>query len=139
MVALSALKVLYRNLFPLSVDVSYFSKDPDVDIVPVPELLWGGHEKLVSILDNLADIIRQPAIGKRDILSSLKEDDLGMLIEPARPGCGSSAAGHTPDDQQLRCHDMLLAAKENARKYLHPIRLRDPETVRDLLNEPCEV
>jgi hypothetical protein len=38
-----------------------------------------------------------------------------VFIEPARSSRGSSAAGHTPDDQQLGCHDMLLAQQKTAK------------------------
>ena len=74
-------------------------KNPDIDVVSFPEGLRGGHKKILPIPNNLADIVRQTAIGKRNMFSSLKENNLGVLIQPARSSSSSSPTGDASDYQ----------------------------------------
>ena len=49
-------------------------------------------------LDNPADIIRQAAIGIRNIDAALINSYIGLFVQPAIPGGGRRAASHAADD-----------------------------------------
>ena len=59
-----------------------------------------GLQRQIALFRDLpTDIVRQAAIGKGDVLSPLKYDDLRLFIQPAQPRGSGSPSGHTAYDQ----------------------------------------
>ena len=76
---------------------------PHVQFEPLAEPLGRDDQQLAAIGDLAAEVVGQAAIGKRDVRSSLEEDDFGVFRKASRPGGSRRAARHASDNKQL--HD----------------------------------
>jgi hypothetical protein len=53
------------------------------------------YQQTGSFLDHAADMVRQSAIGERDVFIFLEHDDLGMLVQTTQPRGARHSGGHT--------------------------------------------
>ena len=74
-----------------------------VQFEPLAEPLGRDDQQLAAIGDLAAEVVGQAAIGKRDVRSSLEEDDFGVFRKASRPGGSRGAARHASDNKQF--HD----------------------------------
>ena len=57
------------------------------------------HEQLALVGDDVADVVRQPAVGEGHVRAAVEDDDLRRLVEPAQPRRARRAAGDAADDE----------------------------------------
>ena len=75
--------------------------DFDRDAEPPPEALGRLQGQLPLILDDPADVVGQAAVGVGDVARALEDDDLGLLVQTAEPGCGRCAARDSAHDHDF--------------------------------------
>ena len=76
-----------------------FISGAHLDVESLPEEIGSGNQELAFVLDHVADIIRQPAIGKRNVRSAVDEYDFRVLVQPAQARRARSAARHATHDE----------------------------------------
>ena len=69
----------------------------------IAEPLGRGHQQLLPVGDHAADVIRQAAVGERDVAAPLEDEDFGVFIHAAEPRGARGPAGHAADDQAHVC------------------------------------
>jgi len=89
-----------------AVDRDHLDAVADVDVQGFPQALGGLEHQATALLDRLADVVRQPAVGERDVVAALEHDDLGELVQAARPRRDRHPCRYSADDDDL--HDVLL-------------------------------
>ena len=72
---------------------------PHLDAEAAQEQRRLGDEQLVSVLDLTAEVVRQTAVGERDIRVALEDDDPSVLVHAPRTRGGRGTAGDTADDE----------------------------------------
>jgi hypothetical protein len=75
--------------------------DAHVNQETVAQLFGRADQELGAPLDLAADVIRQAAVGERHVPAALDQHDLGIFVEPPRPGRGRGPARHSADNHQL--------------------------------------
>ena len=83
----------------LAVDAADLVPGADLDVEKVAEPLGRGREELFSVGDHPAEVIRQTAIGERDVAAPLENEYFGVFIQAAKPCGARGAPGHAADDQ----------------------------------------
>ena len=58
----------------------------DLDAEEVAEPLGRGDQQLPAVGDHAADVIRQAAVGERNVAAPLEDEDFGAFIHAAEPG-----------------------------------------------------
>ena len=86
---------------------------PDIDAETVSHLLRRGDEQGVSRADDVADMVRQSAVGVRDIVSTLEHDDFGFFIESAQSGRTTGPACHAADNDNFHQETSFIFAVWN--------------------------
>ena len=99
MVNAPAVEILDLDLLALAVDSGDLVACAHLDLEAAPKELRGSDDEVGLLLDHVADVVGQPAIGERDEVASVEYDDLAGLVEPACARCRRSAAGNAADDQ----------------------------------------
>ena len=96
--------------FPRAVDCNDLALHAYVHVEPGVKAFGRLQGEIVLIGNLAADVVRQPAVGKGDVITPLKHNDLGMLVEPAQPGrSGRAARNPAHDEYFLAFHgDCLL-------------------------------
>ena len=93
--------VVDEDRFVHAVDRRDLVVGPDIHTEPVSHLLRRSDEQGVAGADDIADVVRQAAVGIGDIVASFEYDDLRGFIEPAQSGSTTGAAGHATDDDNF--------------------------------------
>ena len=70
-----------------------------VDAEALPERLGRLHQQLGTIFDDAADVVRQAAVGVRDVGSLLQQDDVCRFVHSSQSGGGGCSACHAPNNQ----------------------------------------
>ena len=103
----------HANLLCFALDRDHFVPGAHVEREGLAQALRCLQEQRRALFDLAADVIRQPAVGERDVVVALQHEDLGAFVEPPQPcGCGHST-GNTSHDHdpaggslsELRCHE----------------------------------
>ena len=93
--------VVDEDRFVHAVDRRDLVVGPDIHTEPVSHLLRRSDEQGVAGADDIADVVRQAAVGIGDVVASFEYDDLRGFIESAQSGSTTGAAGHAPDDDNF--------------------------------------
>ena len=72
-----------------------------VDVEALSERLGGVEQQLVPFGDDSADVVRQTAVGIRNVGAAFEDDDVGRFVEATDASGRRGAAGHTADDEML--------------------------------------
>lgn len=88
------------------VDVGHPAADADVQAEPGVQRGRGLQEERVTVLDDAADVVGQAAVGVRDVLARLQDDDLGLLVQATQTRGRRHAGGDAANDHDL--HAFLL-------------------------------
>ena len=83
----------------------HFVTHTHVDAIAAAERFGRLHKQAVALGDDAAEVIRQAAIGIRDVLAALNEDDFGRLVQPSQTGGRSGATGHAAHNDMF--HTLL--------------------------------
>ena len=67
-----------------------------VQAEPATQEIRRRHQQLVAVGDLAAQIVRQSAIGERDVFVLLKQDDLRLFVQPPSARRRRSTSGHAP-------------------------------------------
>ena len=97
-------QIFHGNGLFFGMDGGDLVADLHVDAEPPEEALRGLQGQLLRVLDDAADVIGQAAVGVGDVAGTLKNDDLGLLVQSADPCCRRGAARHAADDHNLHIH-----------------------------------
>ena len=89
-----------------AVDAADFVPGADLDAEEVAEPLGRGDQQLPPLGDRAAEVIRQAAVGERDVAAPLENVDFGVFIQAAEPGRARSAPA-TPPTIRTRFEDMM--------------------------------
>ncbi len=89
----------HLDLAPLPVDRGDLGERVHVDVEAVAEQVGRRDEQRLLVLDDVPDVVRQAAVGERDVRPAIEHDDLALLAQAPRAGRARCAAGHTADDQ----------------------------------------
>ena len=84
-----------------AVDRQHLVPGAHVEGEGLPQALRGLQQQRLAILDVAADVVRQAAVGERDVVVALEDDDVGALIEPAQARGSRHPAGDAADDHNL--------------------------------------
>jgi hypothetical protein len=95
------MEIFYADLLVLAIDSGGFRKISNIDIISCSQGLGRGNQEPVPFLNDLTDIIRQPAIGEGNMLTALEFNDLSLLIQPPRPGGRCRSDGYPSDNHQF--------------------------------------
>ena len=57
-----------------------------------------------AVADDSPDVVREPAVGERDMRAALEHNDLAPLAETPGTRGGTRATGHTADDHHFFTH-----------------------------------
>mmetsp|Transcript_20799 Transcript_20799/g.52881 ORF Transcript_20799/g.52881 Transcript_20799/m.52881 type:complete len:599 (+) Transcript_20799:115-1911(+) len=98
---LACLEVLGHHRLGLTVDGDDLSALTHLDVEPVVELGWRGHQQLGLLSNDAGHMVRKAAVGKGHILPALKDRDVCSLRQAAQARCAGCASRHTTDDQDL--------------------------------------
>ncbi len=77
------------------IDAKHLRAGAHVDVKTPPEGLGGLHEEFVAVGDGAADVIGQSAVGIRDVIPLLEEDDLVGFSYSSYSRRGGGASGHS--------------------------------------------
>ncbi len=100
-VLLAGIEVAHRHGLGGRVDREDLVVRAHIEVQGLPQALRGLQEQSVAVLDRLADVVRQPAVGEGDVMSALQDHDLGVLVQPAGPGRGRHAGGNATHNDDL--------------------------------------
>ena len=106
LILLSVAQVLHRNNLPVAVDGRHLVEGAHIHIVAVAKRHWGLDKQFLAVLNRVADIIGQTAIGVRDMLALFEEDNLRVLVESFQAGGGGSASRHAAHNHIF--HSIIL-------------------------------
>ena len=98
-------QIFYGHRFSFRMDGGHLMADMHMDTEPFPEAFRCLQRKLFRVCDDPADIIGKPAVCVRNVTGPFKNMNLGRFVQSSYSGGGSSAAGHTPDDNHF--HDLV--------------------------------
>ena len=88
-----------RHLLGLAVDSGDLRADSNVDAKTPPEVLGRLHQQPLAFGNGSSDVVRQAAVGERDVLTPLEHYDFSVFRQTPRPSRRRSASGHAADDQ----------------------------------------
>ena len=91
----------HRYSFTDSINTNNFIFHPYINIKSASERLGSLHKELLPLFDNTPDIIRQTAIGIRDILPFLDQYNLRTLVGTTNPCRSSSSSRHASYNNML--------------------------------------
>jgi len=92
-----------------AVDRAHLMTRAYLDVVPVAEAFRRGDQESCARLNHIAQVIRQPAIGKRHVGAPFVDEDLRLFIKPAQSRRTRRAACHSAHDHYaLPRHKLLL-------------------------------
>ena len=81
----------------------------DLDAEDIAEPFGRGHQQFLAVGNRSAHVIRQSAVGERDVAAAFEDENFGEFIHAAQPCRARSSAGHSADNQNPpRCHDLFL-------------------------------
>ena len=112
------LEVLHLDGAVLPVDAADFVPGANLDVEQIAEPLGRGHQQMAPVGDHPADVVRQSAVGERDVAAPLEDEDFGRFIHAAEPAA-HEAPPATPPTIRTRL-DMAVAelvwieARDNA-------------------------
>ena len=86
---------------------------PDVNAETVSHLLRRGDEQGVSRADDVADMVRQSAVGIGDVVAPFEHDDLRVLIESAKSGSTTGTSGDAADNDNFHQETSFIFAVWN--------------------------
>ena len=72
-----------------------------------PKGLRGHHDQVLRGAYGTAQIIGERAVGKRDVMSSFKQLDLGLFVQSTHARRGGSTTGDAADYDQFHMHEHL--------------------------------
>ena len=106
-------EVLHLDGLILAVDAADFVPRADFDVEEIAEPLGRGHQQPLSIGDRAADVVRQAAVGERDVAGPLENEDFRPFIHAAEPRGARRPSGHAAGNQHTFArHDgVILSAK----------------------------
>ncbi|MPN22050.1 hypothetical protein SDC9_169433 [bioreactor metagenome] len=87
------------------VDGDGFAAGADVDAEPFREHVRRNDQQAFPFGNDAAGMIRQPAVGVRNILPALKQDDLCRLVKPSQPCRRAGSAGHAAHNENFLAHE----------------------------------
>jgi hypothetical protein len=58
-------------------------------------------QQAVTVGDDIADVVGQPAVREAHVVSALENDDLRVLVQPARAGGARHTGSDTTDNNDL--------------------------------------
>ena len=98
------------HFFPLQVDSCCFRMDAHVNVEALSECFGSLYEEPVTVFDDATYIIRQAAVGIRDICTSFQQDDFRFLCVSADACrcCGSSCHTSYNDDFHTAIHFFMV-------------------------------
>jgi hypothetical protein len=79
-------EVPHRHAPLVGVDPDDFVAHVHVDVVRVTELFGGARDQCVDRVDDVGDVVRQPAGGVRRVVAALERDDL-EVVDVTAPSC----------------------------------------------------
>ena len=91
-------EVLHLDGLVLAVDAADFVPRADFDVEEIAEPLGRGHQQPLSIGDRAADVVRQAAVGERDVAGPLEDEDFRPFIHAAEPRGARRPSGHAADN-----------------------------------------
>ena len=80
------------------------SSTPDVEAEPLEQRAGRLEGEVLLLLDHPAYVIRQPAVGERDVPGPLQHHDAGLGVETAQARGGGHPAGDSADDDNTLRH-----------------------------------
>ena len=86
---------------------------PDIDAETVSHLLRRGDEQGVSRADDIADMVRQSAVGIGDVVTPFEHDDLRVFIESAKSGSTTGTSGDAADNDNFHQETSFIFAVWN--------------------------
>ena len=106
-------EVLHLDRPILTVDAADFVPRADFDVEEIAEPLGRGHQQPLSIGDRPADVVRQAAVGERDVAAPLENEDFRPFIHAAEPCGARRPSGHAAGNQHTfgRHDGVVLNAK----------------------------
>ena len=102
-------QVADADRLPVPVDGLHVGPRPHVQAEPLAEPLGGGDEELVPPRDDLADVVRQAAVGEGDVRPPLEQHDVRAFGQAAGAGRRGGSPGDAADDDEF--HDTPPAAE----------------------------
>lgn len=95
-----------------AIDLGHFAAHAHVDVERLAQTLGRLQQQATPIGDDPADVVRQTAVGERDVVAPFEHDDLGCLVESARSRChrGSRRDSTHDDDLHLRPFAQVIAS-----------------------------
>jgi len=85
-VLLAGVDVARANRLGRAVEADDLDADPDADVELLAQALRRLEHQPGALLDHLADVVRQAAVREPDMVPALEHDDVGELVQAARPG-----------------------------------------------------
>ena len=101
-VGFSAGMIQHRHRLGSAIDAPDFLPRPHVDAKAAGQELRRGDQQLLPLGDLAADVVRQTAVGERNVLVLFQQDDLRVLVHAAGASRRRSAAGDAADDDDGR-------------------------------------
>ena len=105
-------QLAHRDGLLLAVDGQHLVADAHIDVERLAQALGRLQQQAAAIGDHLADVVREPAVGERDVVPALENDDLGVLIEATGAGGNGCAGGNATDNDDL--HEKCLPGLRQA-------------------------
>ena len=103
------LEVLHLDGAVLPVDAADLVPGANLDVQQIAEPLGRGHHQMAPVGDHPAHVIRQSAVGERDLAALLEDEDFGIFIHAAEPGSARRASRYAADDQDSFGHGEALS------------------------------
>ena len=73
----------------------------DVEVERGLERLGRVEQEGVAVTDLVTDVVRQAAVGERDMVAALEHDDLGGLVETTSASGDRGSGGNATDDDEF--------------------------------------
>ena len=115
-----------RYLTRCRINGSHFRMRTYIDVKPLAESFRSLHEQTVALGNHSPQVIRQTAVGIRDVSPFLKKNDFCLLCVSTNSGCCSSSTGYPSNDKHLHNLSVLYSLilfflTDNFFKYYFPL------------------
>lgn len=100
-VGFTAGQILDFHLFDFREDAHHLAHGADIDIEAAFHGFGGLHQQTGSLGDDSADVVRQAAIGKRNVFAPFEHDDLGLFVKSPQTGGGAGSSSHPANNNYL--------------------------------------
>jgi hypothetical protein len=94
-----AAQIAHAHDAPRAVDGDGLGLGVHLDVETLAEEVARRHQQLLLVGDDVADVVRQAAVGERNVGTAIEDDDLHPLVEAAQARGARSAAGDAADDE----------------------------------------